>query len=95
MDIGTTTVQARLIDLNSGAIKAQGADFNAQFCSLNNAMRKEIVELSAGITNFELSETHSNMDHYVAALFLPHTDLNRFPRLKARLGPRKNANLTH
>jgi hypothetical protein len=25
------------------------------------------------------------MDNYIAALFLPHTDLNQFPRLKARL----------
>jgi hypothetical protein len=25
------------------------------------------------------------MDNYVAALFLPHTDMDRFPKLKARL----------
>jgi hypothetical protein len=41
------------------------------------------------MTNFELSETPSFMDNYVAALFLPHTDLNQFPRLKARLDQRR------
>jgi hypothetical protein len=29
------------------------------------------------------------MDNYVAALFLPHTDLGQFPKLKARLAERK------
>jgi hypothetical protein len=37
------------------------------------------------MTNFKRSETPSCMDHYVAALFLPHTDMNCFPKLKARL----------
>jgi hypothetical protein len=45
------------------------------------------------MTNFELSETPSYMDNYVAALFLPHTDINQFPRLKARLA-RHRGNLT-
>lgn len=64
----------------------------AQFCASANHLRAEIVELTAGITNFELSDTPSYMDHYVAALFLPHTDLNHFPKLKARLENRKIAN---
>ncbi|MGD8846652.1 MAG: ASKHA domain-containing protein [Desulfobacteraceae bacterium] len=64
----------------------------AQFCALSNHLRGQVVDLTAGITNFELSETHSYMDHYVAALFLPHTDLGRFPKLKARLENRKTAN---
>jgi hypothetical protein len=37
------------------------------------------------MTSFELSETPSYMDNYVAALFLPHTDIDQFPRLKKRL----------
>jgi uncharacterized 2Fe-2S/4Fe-4S cluster protein (DUF4445 family) len=64
----------------------------AQFCALSNHLRGQVVDLTAGITNFELSETHSYMDHYVAALFLPYTDLGRFPKLKARLENRKTAN---
>jgi uncharacterized 2Fe-2S/4Fe-4S cluster protein (DUF4445 family) len=64
----------------------------AQFCASANYLRAEIVELTAGITNFELSDTPSYMDHYVAALFLPHTDLNQFPKLKARLEYQRTAN---
>jgi hypothetical protein len=29
------------------------------------------------------------MDNYIAALFLPHTDINQFPKLKARLEARQ------
>jgi hypothetical protein len=29
------------------------------------------------------------MDNYIAALFLPHTDLDQFPRLKQRLEARR------
>jgi uncharacterized 2Fe-2S/4Fe-4S cluster protein (DUF4445 family) len=64
----------------------------AQFCASANHLRAEIVQLADGITNFELSDTLSYMDHYMAALFLPHTDLNQFPKLKARLEYRKAGN---
>jgi uncharacterized 2Fe-2S/4Fe-4S cluster protein (DUF4445 family) len=64
----------------------------AQFCASANHLRAEVVELAAGITNFELSDTPSYMDHYMAALFLPHTDLNQFPKLKARLEYQKTGN---
>jgi uncharacterized 2Fe-2S/4Fe-4S cluster protein (DUF4445 family) len=48
-----------------------------------------VVEVTRKMTNFELSETASYMDNYVAALFLPHTDLSQFPELKVRLDMRK------
>jgi hypothetical protein len=41
--------------------------------------------VTAKMTNFELSETPSYMDHYIAAMFLPHTEIEKFPRLKARM----------
>jgi len=41
------------------------------------------------MSNFELSETHSYLDNFVAALFLPHTDMNQFPKIKARLEARR------
>jgi uncharacterized 2Fe-2S/4Fe-4S cluster protein (DUF4445 family) len=57
----------------------------AKMSSLTNRIRKDVVEVTRSMTNFELSETPSYMDNYVAALFLPHTDINHFPRLKGRL----------
>jgi uncharacterized 2Fe-2S/4Fe-4S cluster protein (DUF4445 family) len=64
----------------------------AKFVALANSLRGDVVELADRITNFELSETPSYMDHYVAALFLPHTSLDEFPKLKMRLEQRKIAN---
>jgi uncharacterized 2Fe-2S/4Fe-4S cluster protein (DUF4445 family) len=64
----------------------------AQFCASANHLRLEIVDIAISMTNFELSETMSYMDHYVAALFLPHTDLFRFPKLNKRIETRKIAN---
>jgi uncharacterized 2Fe-2S/4Fe-4S cluster protein (DUF4445 family) len=62
-----------------------GSLMGARICCLTNRIRKDVVSAMRKMTNFELSETPSYMSHYVAALFLPHTDLNLFPKLKARL----------
>ena len=65
-----------------------GSLMGAKICCLTNRIRKDVVDVMKKTTNFELSETPSYMQHYVAALFLPHTDLNLFPKLKARLEAR-------
>jgi uncharacterized 2Fe-2S/4Fe-4S cluster protein (DUF4445 family) len=62
-----------------------GSLMGAKLSSLNNYIRKDVVEVTKKMTNFELSETSSYMDNYVASLFLPHTDLDQFPRLQERL----------
>jgi len=62
-----------------------GSLVGAKMSALSNQIRKEVRDVLKKITNFELSETASYMDNYVAALFLPHTDMTPFPKLKARL----------
>jgi len=66
-----------------------GSLMGARMSSLTNRIRKDVVEVTKKMTNFELSETGSFMDNYVAALFLPHTDIDQFPRLKQRLKQRR------
>jgi uncharacterized 2Fe-2S/4Fe-4S cluster protein (DUF4445 family) len=66
-----------------------GSLMGARMSSLTNRIRKDVVEVTKKMTNFELSETSSFMDNYVAALFLPHTDINQFPKLKQRLQMRR------
>lgn len=61
----------------------------ARMCALTNSIRQEVGWVTNMMTNFELSETQSYMDHYGAALFLPHTDLNQFPNLKQRMDERR------
>jgi len=66
-----------------------GSLLGAKMSSLTNRIRRDVVEVTKKMTNFELSDTPSYMDNYIAALFLPHTDMNKFPRLKSRLEIRK------
>lgn len=66
-----------------------GSLMGARMSSLTNRIRRDVSAVREKMTNFELSETRSFMDHYVAALFLPHTDVNLFPKLKNRLDARR------
>ena len=52
---------------------------------LTNSLRRCVGDVVNMMTNFELAATPSYMDHYMGALFLPHTELNNFPKVKARL----------
>jgi len=52
---------------------------------LLNLSRKMVVQaetVSKMMTNVELSESPAFMDNYMASLFLPHTDPDRFPSLR-------------
>jgi uncharacterized 2Fe-2S/4Fe-4S cluster protein (DUF4445 family) len=66
-----------------------GSLMGCKMSALTNRLREDVVEVTRRMTNFELSETSSYMDNYVASLFLPHTDMNQFPVLKKRLEERK------
>ncbi len=66
-----------------------GSLLGAKMSCLTNRIRQDVAEVVGKMTNFELSETVSYMDNYIAALFLPHTDLGQFPRLKQRLEARR------
>jgi uncharacterized 2Fe-2S/4Fe-4S cluster protein (DUF4445 family) len=66
-----------------------GSLMGAKMSSLNNHIRRDVVEVTKRMTNFELSETTSYMDNYIASLFLPHTDMELFPKLNTRLNERK------
>jgi len=68
-----------------------GSLMGAKMSSLTNRIRRDVVEVTKKMTNFELSETGSYMDNYIAALFLPHTDVDQFPKLNARLRARQKA----
>ena len=41
------------------------------------------------MTYIELSVSHSFMDEYLSALFLPHTHIDAFPTVKRALEERK------
>ncbi|MDM8556197.1 ASKHA domain-containing protein [Desulfococcaceae bacterium HSG7] len=68
-----------------------GSLMGANMSALTNRIRKDVVEVTKKMINFELSETASYMAHYVAALFLPTLTLaiNHFPKVKACLEIRR------
>ncbi len=77
------------IDPDKVTFIGNGSLMGAKISSLTNRIRKDVVEVTRKMTNFELSETASFMNNYVASLFLPYTDISLFPKLKARLEARK------
>ncbi len=61
-----------------------GSLMGAWMSELSNHIRKDVVEVVRKMTSFELSEVPSFKDHYVASIFLPHTDLGLFPKVSER-----------
>ncbi|HPV40456.1 MAG TPA: ASKHA domain-containing protein [Spirochaetota bacterium] len=51
----------------------------ARLAAMSRELLAEAEEIAARMTNFELSENKSFMDHYVASLFFPHTEMRNFP----------------
>jgi uncharacterized 2Fe-2S/4Fe-4S cluster protein (DUF4445 family) len=91
VDLGKAMTIGLLPELDPEKVTyiGNGSLMGARMSSLTNRIRKDVVEVTKKMTNFELSDTNSYMDNYVAALFLPHTDMNQFPKLKSRLKARK------
>jgi uncharacterized 2Fe-2S/4Fe-4S cluster protein (DUF4445 family) len=58
----------------------------AYMALLNRDMRAEIDAAASKMTYLELSADNTYYDHFTSALFLPHTDIERFPSVMAVLG---------
>ncbi len=72
-------------DPDSVIYLGNGSLLGCRMNCLTNSLRKVVKNVVNMMTNFELAETTSYMDHYMGALFLPHTELDLFPKTKARL----------
>ena len=57
----------------------------ATLLALSRELLAEERRVAGMMTNFELSETPGFMNHYTAALFLPHTQLDLFPTVLERV----------
>jgi len=56
-----------------------------QISLCDNKRFRDRTEVSKLMTNMELAENPQFMNHYMAALFLPHTDMGLFPTVQAKL----------
>lgn len=73
------------IDPEKVTYLGNGSLLGCKINCLTNALRRDVGKVVNMMTSFEMAATPSYMDHYMAALFLPHTELNYFPKVKARL----------
>ena len=65
----------------------------AYMALLNREMRAEIEKAASKMTYLELSADNTFYDQFTSALFLPHTDIERFPSVAAVLEETQQAAL--
>lgn len=87
LDVDSAVTIGLLPDLARDRIRFVGnaSVAGARLALLSRPSRDALEEIAQRMTNTELSMTVGYMDRYVAGLFLPHTDLNRFPTVAAEL----------
>jgi len=52
---------------------------------LSSDARQKVNEIANNMTYIELSADNTFYEAFMSAMFLPHTDLNRFPTVKAAI----------
>ncbi|MCL5292593.1 MAG: ASKHA domain-containing protein [Actinobacteria bacterium] len=67
-----------------------GSLLGARLMLLSKRATSDAADLASRMTYLELSTDASFMDRYVAALFLPHTDMEAFPSVASLLGRTAN-----
>lgn len=56
----------------------------ARMATMSREMLSEAEGIASRMTNMELSDSTSFMNHYMAALFFPHTEIRNFPTVMER-----------
>lgn len=62
-----------------------GSMLGCQISLIDNKRFRERLMVNSLMTNMELSENPQFMNHYMASLFLPHTDMSLFPTVQEKL----------
>ncbi len=66
-----------------------GSLLGARLLSFSRDLLKETERIARTMTNVELSNNPGFMDEFIAALFIPHTNENAFPRVTEQMRNRK------
>ena len=87
IDLDCAMIVGLLPDVDPGKVLyvGNGSLMGSRMSGLSNHIRNDVVEVVRKMTSFELSEVVSFKDQYVASMFLPHTDMDLFPRVAKRL----------
>jgi uncharacterized 2Fe-2S/4Fe-4S cluster protein (DUF4445 family) len=62
----------------------------AYLALLDRQARRRVTEIASHMTYIELSADNTFYEAFMSALFLPHTDLARFPSVEAAITPKKD-----
>ncbi|HLA28956.1 MAG TPA: ASKHA domain-containing protein [Syntrophales bacterium] len=79
------------IDIKKFIFVGNGSLLGARLLSFSQALLKEAEKISLMMTNLELSNHAGFMNEFMAAMFLPHTDVSAFPLVLERLRLKKEA----
>ncbi|NYT10960.1 MAG: DUF4445 domain-containing protein [Methanomassiliicoccales archaeon] len=87
LDIGKATVIGLLPDLpeDKFVFLGNGALAGARLTLLSETKRREASMVHERMTYFELSTTQAFFDEFSSSLFLPHTDISKFPNVRKML----------
>jgi uncharacterized 2Fe-2S/4Fe-4S cluster protein (DUF4445 family) len=70
------------VDVDKFTFVGNGSLLGARLVSFSKDMLKAAEQVALTMTNIELSDNQTFMDHYIAAMFLPHTDMIYFPEME-------------
>ncbi|MHB8868629.1 MAG: ASKHA domain-containing protein [Thermoleophilia bacterium] len=73
------------VDLDIFTFVGNGSLLGARLVSFSKDMLKAAEQVALTMTNVDMSDNPLFMDRYVAAMFLPHTDMKYFPAMEALL----------
>ncbi len=76
------------VDLDIFTFVGNGSLLGARLVSFSKDMLKAAEQVARTMTNVDMSDNPMFMDRYVAAMFLPHTDMKYFPMMDALLSAR-------
>ena len=85
LDIDKAIILGLLPELPRDKIEYMGntSVIGTYLCILSRKMRAEAEDIARKMTYIELSVSKSFMDEYVSGLFIPHTNIDAFPKVKA------------
>jgi uncharacterized 2Fe-2S/4Fe-4S cluster protein (DUF4445 family) len=73
------------MDIEKFLFVGNGSLLGARLLSFSKNLLKETERIALMMTNLELSNHPTFMSEFIAATFLPHTDVSAFPRVMERL----------
>jgi uncharacterized 2Fe-2S/4Fe-4S cluster protein (DUF4445 family) len=70
------------VDVDKFTFLGNGSLLGARLVSFSKDMMRAAKQVAMTMTIVELSDNQTFMDHYMAAMFLPHTDMVYFPEME-------------